>query len=81
MKGNIFTKLQRHDEDEEEHRPNKKELRAIDKSTRPSPDLRETHGDRVVKNENEKEQAPPKKYVPGEKREGKRDYERHSGTV
>lgn len=81
MKGNIFTKLQRHDEEEEEHRPNKKELRAIDKSTVPSPDLRETHGDKVVKNENAKEQAPPKKYVPGEKREGKREYERHSGTV
>lgn len=81
MKGNIFSKLVRHDEDEEEHRPNKKEVRAIDKSNCISSDLRETHGDKVVKNEFAKESAAPKKYVPGEQREGKRDYDRHSGTV
>jgi len=66
--------LQRHDDSDEEKRPNKKELRAVDKN------LREGQGDYVtkdpyaVKHHNAHAPAHPP-------RDGKREFDRKSGSV
>ena len=78
---NIFTALKRHDESEEEKRPNKKEVRAIDKSTLILSDLREGQGDYVNKDTHAIKQHKPHHGEEGETREGKREFDRKSGTV